>query len=127
MREYEQIKNSREKVELGEKGEELAAVYLKEKGYQILKRNYMIGHSDIDILAKKNEFLVFVEIRTKSNGARGMPEDTLTKKKLRRMKNTAELYIAFNQYEGLARLDAVCIILDNSDSVKHLEHYEGVG
>ncbi len=119
--------NSRSKVELGEKGEELAAVYLQEKGYLILKRNYMIGHSDIDILAKNNEFLVFIEVRTKSNGTRGMPEDTLTKKKLSRMKNTAEMYIAFNHYEGLARLDAVCIILDNSDTVNHLEHYEGVG
>jgi len=127
MREYDQIKNSRGKVELGEKGEELAAVYLQEKGYQILKQNYMIGHSDIDILAKNNEYLVFVEVRTKSNGARGMPEDTLTKKKLRRMKNTAELYIAFNHYEGLARLDAVCIILDNSGNIQHLEHYDGVG
>jgi len=121
------IKSSGNKVELGRKGEEIAAVYLQEKEYQILKRNYMIGHSDIDILAKNNEFLVFVEVRTKSNGARGMPEDTLTKKKLRRMKNTAELYIAFNHYDGLARLDAVCIILDNSDKVKHLEHYKGVG
>ena len=121
------IKSSGNKVELGRKGEEIAAVYLQEKEYKILKRNYMIGHSDIDILAKNNEFLVFVEVRTKSNGARGMPEDTLTKKKLRRMKNTAELYIAFNHYDGLARLDAVCIILDNSDKVKHLEHYKGVG
>lgn len=127
MSEHDQIKSSREKVELGKKGEELAALYLQEKGYEILKRNYMIGHSDIDILAQNNDFFVFVEVRTKSNGARGMPEDTLTKKKLRRMKNTAELYIAFNNYEGLARLDAVCIILDNSGNVKHLEHYEGVG
>ena len=127
MREYNQIKNSREKIELGKKGEELAVVYLQEKGYQILKQNFMISHSDIDILAKNNKFLVFVEVRTKSNGDRGMPEDTLTKKKLRRMKNTAELYIAFNHYGGLARMDAVCIILDDTGNVKHLEHYEGVG
>ncbi len=124
---YEQIKSSRGKVELGEKGEELATIYLQKKGYQILKRNYMIGHSDIDILARNKEFLVFVEVRTKTNGDRGMPEDTLTKRKLRRMKNTAELYIAFNHYGGLARLDAVCIILDNSDIIQHLEHYKGVG
>ena len=119
--------NTKSKIELGKKGEELAALYLKEKGYQILKQNYMIGHSDIDILARNKKFLVFVEVRTKSKNDRGMPEDTLTKKKLRRMKNTAELYIAVNHYEGLARLDAVCIILDVSDNINHLEHYEGVG
>ena len=127
MSEYNQLKSSREKVELGKKGEKLAAVYLQKKGYQILKLNYMIGHSDIDILAQNNKFLVFAEVRTKSCKTRGMPEDTLTRKKLRRMKNTAELYIAFNNYPGLARLDAVCIILDNSDRVLHLKHYEGVG
>ncbi|MEA1910320.1 MAG: YraN family protein [Spirochaetota bacterium] len=121
------IKSSGKKVELGRKGEEIASIFLEDKGYIIIKRNYMIGHSDIDILARNEEFLVFVEVRTKSKKDRGMPEDTLTKKKLRRMKNTAELYIAFNHYEGLARLDAVCIILDESDNVEHLEHYEGVG
>ena len=127
MNEYDQIKSSGKKIELGRNGENIAADFLEDTGYQILKRNYMIGHSDIDILAKKDEFLVFIEVRTKSKGDRGMPEDTLTGKKLRRMKNTAELYIAFNHYEGLARMDAVCIILDDSGSVRHLEHYEGVG
>lgn len=123
----DQIKSSGKKIELGRKGEDIAAAFLKNAGYQILKRNHMIGHSDIDILARNDDFLVFIEVRTKSKWDRGMPEDTLTAKKLRRMKNTAELYIAFNHYGGLARLDAVCIILDDSDRIKHLEHYEGVG
>lgn len=127
MSEHDKIKNSRKKVELGRKGEDIAADFLTDSGYKILKRNYMIGHSDIDILAQDKEFLVFAEVRTKSKEERGMPEDTLTKKKLRRMKNTAKLYIAFNRYEGLARLDAVCIVLDDSDNIKHIEHYEGVG
>lgn len=127
MSEYDQVKCSGKKMELGRKGEEIASGFLEDKGYIIIKHNYMIGHSDIDILARNKEYLVFVEVRTKSKKDRGMPEDTLTKKKLRRMKNTAELYIAFNHYEGLARLDAVCIILDESDNIKHLEHYEGVG
>lgn len=124
---HDQIKSSREKIELGRKGEDIAAAFLIDSGYQILRRNHMIGHSDIDILAKKDKFLVFVEVRTKSREDRGMPEDSLTSKKLKRMKNTAELYIAFNHYGGLARLDAVCIILDDSGRIKHLEHYEGVG
>ncbi len=127
MNEHDQIKSSGKKIELGEKGEDIAANFLEDSGYHILKRNYRIGHSDIDILAQDKETLVFVEVRTKSREERGMPEDTLTAKKLKRMKNTAELYIAFNHYEGLARLDTVCIIIDESDRIKHLEHYVGVG
>ncbi|MDA3938764.1 MAG: YraN family protein [Spirochaetia bacterium] len=122
-----QFNNSRRKIELGKKGENIAVDFLEKSGYQILKTNYMIGHSDIDILARQNEYLVFVEVRTKSKDDNGMPEDSLTKKKLRRMRNTAELYIAFNHYDGLARLDAVCIVLDSSNNIKHIEHYEGVG
>ncbi len=122
-----EIKTSRKKIELGQKGEKIAADFLENSGYTILKQNYMIGHSDIDILAQFNNFLVFVEVRTKSREDQGMPEETLTAKKLHRMKYTAELYIAINHYEGLARLDAVCIILDDSDRINHLEHYIGVG
>jgi putative endonuclease len=114
------------RVELGRKGEEIAAVFLEDAGFNILKRNYRIGHSDIDVLARKRETLVFVEVRTKSKGDNGMPEDSLTSKKLKRMRLTAELYMAFHNYKGLARLDAICIILDDSDRVTHLEHYTGV-
>ena len=121
------IRSSREKIELGIKGEDLAESFLKEIGYRILKRNYRIGHSDIDILAKDESTLVFIEVRTKSMEDRGMPEDTLTAKKLRRMKKTAELYMAFNHYEGSARLDAVCIVLDKTGRIRHFKHYMGVG
>lgn len=116
---------SREKIELGILGEKISAEYLENSGYRILGRNTRIGHSDIDILAQDGETLVFVEVRTKSKTDRGMPEETLTKKKLRRMKKTAELYMAFNRYEGLARLDAVCIVIE-SNQTTHMEHYKGI-
>ena len=119
--------NTRDKVELGKKGEELAAVFLEDLGYRIIKRNKQIGHSDIDILAQDKETLVFVEVRTKSRIDRGMPEETLTRMKLERMKKTAELYMAINQYDGLARLDAICIIINGNNLVTHMEHYRGVG
>ncbi len=127
MSRYYRIRKPVNKMELGRRGEDIAETLLKNSGYRILKRNYRVGHSDIDILAKNGEVLVFVEVRTKSGEDRGMPEDTLTAAKLKRMKNTATLYMGFNHYEGPARLDAVCIILDDSCGIKHLEHYIGVG
>lgn len=127
MNNEEVFANSRARIELGIKGEDLATAFLEESGYSILKRNHRIGHSDIDILAVDGAVLVFAEVRTKSRGDRGMPEETLTRQKLWRMKRTAELYIAWNHYTGIARLDAVCIILDEGGKVRHLEHYTGVG
>ncbi len=117
----------REKIELGIRGETLAAEYLQELGYEILKRNERVGHSDIDILAMDGETLVFVEVRTKTGGDRGMPEETLTGKKLFQMRKTAERYLAFGKHEGPARLDAVCIILGSDGRTSHFKHYRGVG
>ncbi len=117
----------RTKIELGILGEEIAAERIEKAGYQILKRNCRIGHSDIDILARDGDVLVFVEVRTKSRKDRGMPEDSLTKKKLSRMRRTAELYIAWNHFQGAARLDAVCIVINDFNRITHFEHYIGVG
>lgn len=119
--------NNRDRVELGIKGEDIAADYLREKGYDILCRNYRIGHSDIDILARESDTLVFVEVRTKLKIDRGMPEETITYRKLQQMKQTAGYYLAINRIESPARLDALCIVLDTTSAIKHLEHYIGVG
>ena len=115
------------KIELGRKGETLTIRYLEGEGYTILSRNLQVGHSDVDILSREGEVLVFVEVRTKSRDDRGMPEETLNTKKLNRMKRTAQVYMALTQYSGPARLDAVCIILDEADIVQHFKHYKGVG
>ncbi len=117
---------SREKIDLGIRGEDLAEEYLTDRGYAVIARNERIGHSDIDILAREGETLVFVEVRTKSVRDRGMPEETLNQKKLNRMRKTAELYMAFKHYNGEARLDAVCIVLEGNSRVTHFEHYKGV-
>jgi putative endonuclease len=77
--------DSRARVELGIKGEELAATFLEESGFRIVKRNSRIGHSDIDILAFDGDTLVFIEVRTKLKIDRGMPEETLTKKKMQQL------------------------------------------
>ena len=121
------IPESLRKVDLGRKGEDLAEQYLIDQGYTILQRNEQVGHSDIDIMATEGQTLVFVEVRTKSNSNRGMPEETLNNTKLQRMRKTAEIYMAFKKYTGPARLDAVCIILEGGAKVTHLEHYKGIG
>lgn len=119
--------SSRDRVELGIRGEIIAVEHLEAKGYSLVGRNCRIGHSDIDILARDGGTLVFVEVRTKLKIDRGMPEETLTWKKLRRMKQTASYYLARNRIDTEARLDAICIVLDLSGNIRHLNHYVGVG
>ncbi|MBN1647638.1 MAG: YraN family protein [Spirochaetales bacterium] len=114
------------RVELGRRGEKIAESYLLECGYTIIARNHRIGHSDIDILAMDGDVLVFVEVRTRSYADSGMPEESLNRNKLRRMRRTAELYITGSGYKGRARLDAVCIVLDRVNGPAYFEHYRDV-
>jgi len=115
------------RIELGAKGEDIAEQYLRDAGYKIVKRNCRVRHSDIDVLASRDDTLVFVEVRTKSNSNYGMPEESITKTKLRQMKKTAEIYLAFHEWIGSVRMDAICIILEESGKVTHFQHYSGVG
>lgn len=119
--------SSTDRVELGRKGEDLAGQYLEGKGMKILGRNLHIGHSDIDILCREGDVYVFVEVRTKLKMDRGMPEETLTYGKLKRMNRTAMYYMARTGIDAPARLDAVCIVFDPTGNVRHLKHYRAVG
>ena len=127
MKEQRVESHTKSKVYWGTRGEDIAAEFLEKTGFKILHRNYRIGHSDIDILALDGSTLVFIEVRTKLKIDRGMPEETLTSQKLRRMRKTAETYIAINSVDSLTRLDALCIVLDSEGKTRHLEHYKGVG
>lgn len=58
--------NRSENVSKGKHGEELAAVYLQAQGYQIVFRNFYSKYGELDIVAKKNNLLVFVEVKTRT-------------------------------------------------------------
>jgi putative endonuclease len=116
-----------QRILLGKLGEDIAESLLENTGHKILERNFYIGHSDIDILAKKDSVLIFVEVRTKSSGDRGMPEESLTWKKRQQMKKTAGMYLEKYKVKSNSRLDAVCIIVNSeTGEISHLKHYEGV-
>jgi putative endonuclease len=79
--------------EKGKKGEEMAAAWLENKGYQIVARNWRAGRYELDLVAKKDEVLHFFEIKMRSSNARGYPEENVTRKKLRDFMQAAEIYL----------------------------------
>ena len=78
---------------LGRKGEAIAARHLEANGYGILQTNFRTRSGEIDIVARKDGVLVFVEVRTKSGRSFGTPEDSLTAVKRSRLVAVAEEYI----------------------------------
>ncbi len=82
--------------ELGKQGEELAARWLEDKGYTLLHRNWRHGKLEIDIVATKGKFLYFIEVKTRNYSRYGHPEDSVTKKKFKKLQKAADEYLFRN-------------------------------
>lgn len=107
---------------LGTRGEDLAVEFLKDKGHQIVERNWRLSGYEIDIISEDDEFIVFVEVKTRSSSQWGNPEQSIGKQRMRRMINGASHYLKLNNIDKPARFDIVAIIV--SEKEKEIEHFE---
>ncbi|MDX1775288.1 MAG: YraN family protein [Desulfobulbales bacterium] len=96
------------KKELGANGEEIAARFLRKKGYRILARNYRINLGEIDIIAEHGAVLVFIEVKTRSDAVFGSPLESVTAPKQRQLAKVALQYMSkYRCHDRPARFDVV--------------------
>ena len=107
--------------ELGQEGEHIAANYLIDKGWQILAMNYRYSRSEIDLIASKNDLLIFVEVKTRTNTSYGLPEAFVDEKKAENIIKGAEHYIEENSWQGNIRFDIISIIKGKQLDIAHIE------
>ena len=100
-----------DKIKKGKEGEDLAARFLIEKGFEIIQRNYRYKQSEIDLIVKKDNWLIFVEVKLRSSDAFGYPEDFVDYKKAKNVVDGAEQYTYENNWQGNVRYDIVSIRL----------------
>ena len=111
----------------GKRGEDIAAEHLRKKGYKIIERNYKVSGGEIDIIASKNKFLVFVEVKTRSSLFAGRPAESVTAQKRARIIKAAKHYILKNGCRRQPRFDVVEVILEKENfSLKEIVHLENV-
>ncbi|MBS4030978.1 MAG: YraN family protein [Clostridiales bacterium] len=103
-------------VSLGRQGEELAAAYLVDKGYQILVRNWRCRHGEIDLVAMDGKTMVFIEVKTRRTVRLGLPAEAVDIRKQERLRSLARRYIyETGQTAGAYRFDVVAVTTtDNS-------------
>ena len=95
---------------LGNWGEELAAKYLQERGLSVVARNVFTPYGEIDLVAKKDDVFVFVEVKTRSNFSYGYPEEALTGKKQTHLVESAQYYIQENAQDDTCwQIDVIAI------------------
>ncbi len=93
---------------IGRLGEDEAVKYLKKKGYIILERNFNVRGGEIDVIAKKDGYIVFVEVKTRSSEDYGGGLEAVNYTKQQRMTKAAQLYLM--KYDGIpARFDVIVV------------------
>lgn len=108
--------------ELGSYGEQLAVDFLVKKGFEILETNWVFKHKEIDIIAKKNPFIVFVEVKTRRSNYFGEPFTFVDRKKQNFIITAANEYIIQNNINEEARFDIISVLYnERGKDIKHIE------
>ena len=98
---------------LGLFGENIAATELKKEGYEILAIRYQTRYGEIDLIAKRNQTLCFVEVKTRRSLSHGSPEEAVHDFKARRMVMAAQHYLQNHPMRNIdeTRFDVMAIII----------------
>ncbi|MEM7347302.1 MAG: YraN family protein [Chloroflexota bacterium] len=112
----------------GNQGEQIAAQYLSNQGYRIVKQNWRCSVGEVDLIVQNEEFLVFVEVRTRRGSRFGTAEESITATKQARLVELAQTYL--QQYDVSIsqawRIDVIAIQLTQGTPViNHIENAVG--
>lgn len=109
--------------DFGAWGEEVAAQYLQQQGYQVLIQNYRSYEAEVDIIARLNQTLIIVEVKTRKDNYFGDPAEHVSEKKQTLLAEAAWAYAESIDWEGPIRFDIISIIGTPavSASIQHLE------
>ena len=102
--------------ETGRRAEAVAARQMEKAGYRILAKNYFGPHGEIDIVAEKDGYTVFTEVKYRSSEEMGRPIEAVTKRKQEHIIETAKEYIAEYRAEGNFRFDVAEVLSENGQT-----------
>ncbi|HUU29492.1 MAG TPA: YraN family protein [archaeon] len=106
-------------------GEEAAARYLEDRGFEILEHRYRFGHKEIDLIARKDELVVFVEVKSRGNESFGPAVTSIPPSKQRKLVEAARGYLLDKEPGGPERqyrFDVILLHPPESDGKVYLEH-----
>ena len=110
-------------TDLGRQGERTAAKFLKRRGYRIITRNFRCSVGEIDIIARHDSMLVFVEVKSRSSAQAAAPEENISPAQRRKLLRAAKAFLAAHQWQDVpCRFDLVTVT-GTGDKKLHIEHY----
>lgn len=110
-------------IEKGQKGEDIAVFYLENKGYKIINRNYHSRFGEIDIIAKKEKYIIFIEVKTRRKGSKFTAFEAVDIFKQKKIIKTAMIYLSENDEQLQPRFDVISILFCGKfGEIKEVNH-----
>ena len=107
--------------DLGKFGEELAIEFLEKNGYEILETNWTFQKAEIDIIAKKENILAIIEVKTRSSIDFGLPQDFVKPAKIQLLVKAANEYVISNNLDFEVRFDIIALNKEGKTfAIEHL-------
>lgn len=124
------MNNMKNTTSIGRHGEEIACKYLENQKFKILEQNYYASHNEIDIIAENKQYIIFVEVKTRSctinsDFTFGTPASAVTYSKQKRTLIAAQAYLNEHRSKKTPRLDVIEVYLNKADNtllkINHIE------
>jgi TIGR00252 family protein len=105
----------------GKQGENLAQEYLEKNGYKIIQKNYRTKFAEIDIIAKKDNILSFIEVKSRNSDSFGRPYEAVSESKIKKIRKNAEIFLSTTDinYDGIS-FDIIEVFLGNK-TINHIK------
>lgn len=108
--------------ELGKKGEELAVAHLLQNGYEIVVQNFRYRRAEVDIIARKENILAVIEVKTRSTADFGDPQNFVNRKQILSLVKAIDFFVNHHSLDVEVRFDIMAIIKRETDIfIEHLE------
>lgn len=107
--------------DFGKRAEDMAADYLQKNGYRILARNFRFQKAEIDIIAEKDQFIIIIEVKARSTDAFILPQEAVTKTKIKSIVSAANHYLEEYHKENEVRFDIISVLPDQNKNLT-IEH-----
>ncbi len=99
-------------LDLGRKGEALAKAHLQQLGYEVLDENWTFRKAEVDLIARHDNQLIFIEVKTRTGNRYGEPQDFVDNRKQQLLATAADEYIYLSGHRGDIRFDIVAILFN---------------
>ena len=110
--------------EIGALGESYATAYLESKNYQIIARNWRFNRAEIDIIAKRKEDFIFIEVKTRSYDFFGKPEEFISNEQENRIIDASQRFLDRCDRYSEIRYDIISVLLSKENSLQKISHFK---